>query len=746
MEEEIEDFDWDHATVAPYVPADASLLPPAPSKRAAPAKTAPPGAKKARAPRAPGGKVTKNKEGEELLDFGSGKSSGRHFLEHYLGDRVFTRGKRPVPPEGPSRVCFEDSLQILQTFKLKPSFTRREELKELHAAGADPDDILFGMNEQDAKAWALEPIRTVVELIRMMARGANYGLGRGGYDVYVPCLDLAKRVPETKAETQQDRDQSVVDKMRADRAKTMEELATFSNKVILPSDGIPHTQRRPFLCPSKGFPEDYDEGLTDRMGTRMSILRAICFYLLDVTESSPACRALYTQGVKRGTLDMALRVPEGKCVILVGHCLAKEDLVQLCGYLQQDPAGTCDEWKDLTDDDLYEIPVVLHGGGHVPGEYCIQVATGLRCGMGETDFSVFGLWEKLCTRAGGVLTETKLEWTRRTGFHITSTDTDLLYYGIISLAKDDLLASPPLHLPPIHINYGAQSWVQRRRAPWLATEQWCDLRALYGYLQRLGSDYSRQGALNYVVALFNGGGDYMLGYAGLPAYWFALAIWHHGEYIGDLLEMRPHWKPAFEEQPADDVQDLEAMLLADDTLLPPPGPSEPRDVFAKPPHLRFHTKAYLRLVKTAYMLSKSQLFTALKSDRASNRAQLLVPPGPTADPARHRIHILSPSRWSVEAILDKTAHYNSELWTFPDEDTIAARGKQLVYYLHLATQLGQMELVLPDPDDFAYEPHFIDAPLRSSSASSAPSSQTSVDVAASAGTTRVSIWTKKKKL
>lgn len=686
--------------------------------------------KAARVPKAPGAKVRKNAAGEESINFGSGKAAGRHFLAHYLSDRAFRTGAHPRKGEQMPSVCFEDSLQNLQMFKLKPSARRMEALKELamEEATQDPESLLYGRDDIDVKQWMLEPVRTVVELIGMMVHAPNYGLSsRRGYDTYVMCFDKANFTPPTKGEEQADRDQDVMEQLRAERESTAVVLANYSKKVV-EQDAMPHPDRRPYLVPDVGFPWDYDEALTDRQGTRKDIIRCICYHILDVKERHYTCASLYSLGVRHRGLGMAAVVPPGKRLIIDGHCLSVWDVRELAQALGQQESPFGGGGVDPTDDELYETPVMLEAHP-LTGELKLRAVPSLRNRIGETDFMLFALWERLC-RAPDILPDMQREFVRRAGFDITTTDTDLIYLSLFYLYKSEHLAGQQ-HLPPVHINCGAQSWVQRRRSPYLTTENWIDVGAMYRDLQPLGG--STQGAINYCVAAFNAGGDYMNTYPGLPLQWWALAIWHHGGYVGDLLRMRPHWESSFEEQGTEEGAALDRMIDEQE---------QERDAFARPPHLDFDVKAYVRLVKTTYMLSKSWVFTELKSDAKSNKALLLEPPPRGTLPARHCVALISPLRTRLDDVRAKSEKWNAETWRFPEEDVIKARGAQLNYYLCLVSQLGQNELRLPDPADYAYESQETEVPLRASQQSTPPSLR--ADVAASR-TSTVRIWSKKKR-
>jgi hypothetical protein len=222
-------------------------------------------------PRAPASSKKKKEAGEPNLEFSSGKSAARHFLKTFFSRLAFNDdGKRPDTPHRHGKkhravIAFEDSLQLLQLFKLHPSGRQRDRLAEAAERGEDA-------------AWSAEPIRMPSELVRMIKKNAEFTLAKRdpeSYRTFVLCFDKGKFVPPTKSEEQADRDQSVLHRLQETERDAEEGEGTDlpgaslqgSTKVIERSY-VPHAEQRPYLRLDQGFHSEWDEAMTDREGTR----------------------------------------------------------------------------------------------------------------------------------------------------------------------------------------------------------------------------------------------------------------------------------------------------------------------------------------------------------------------------------------------------------------------------------------------------------------------------------------------
>jgi hypothetical protein len=428
--------------------------------------------------------------------------------------------------------------------------------------------------------------------------------------------------------------------------------------------------------------------------------------MLDVFEQSPQCDALRLAGAKM-PLGTGFSMPANRRVIIDGHCLKLSDLSELDMWLRLSqgldiPAEADRVGSDVEDDDqLYEIPIVLETDAH--GRYWLSVAPALRNRIGETDFVVFYLYDRLRQGAAAAKAISEQPAIRDGGFDIFSTDTDLLHLSLVYLYKRCVLERTPLaELPAICICYVAQTWVLRRTSPYPGKEQWSDVLALFRYIHQHGVRNGRtvHGVLNAVVSAFCGGGDYLFSFPGLPCFWFMAATWHHVDWIKDLVQI-----------------ELDPSVAQSSQLFNVP----PRSVSVR-------EDAFERLVRATYLLARSTMF----ADEQDNQGRLATKPnrrlllaGASRDPhvvlgectpsAPPIVKLLDPEEWSRERIKETTSHFNGETYVFPQEETVELRREQLCYYLKLVLQLGQGELDLPDPGQHGYEEKEIDTPLRNSS-------------------------------
>jgi hypothetical protein len=698
MEDDIEEFDE-----APAAKAQGK-------RKKAPSKPV------AAAPR----KKTKAPTGEPKLEFGSGKSAARHFLKTFFGSLVFPDESQGRPDtrtlhrrEHVAHIALEDSLQQLQLFKLHPSGRQRDLLAKQAEAEADGDY---------SRSAQVEPIQMPLDLVRMMKKNAEYTLNkRGGgtqYSTYVMCFDRAEDVPITKREEQADRDATVVQRMRDQEAEAeamdidgggLPGAALAGTTKVVERSQLPHAEQRPYLRLHEGFHCEWDEAMTDRLGTREEILRNLCSHMLDVYETHDECDALRAAGA-RSPLGVGFRLDKGKRVILAGHCLRRADLQELDMQLrlaqsQQLLGGERALGADLSDEEIHKTPVCLECDA-LTGFYRLYLMPTCMGRLGETDFMGFHIFESLRR-----LTASQQECAG--GLDLFTTDTDLLHLSLVYLWKlAELERVPIAELPPICIAYQAQTWVLRRNSPWSAKEPWVDVLSLFKHVHAHGIRHAQSlfGVINLCAAAFCGGGDYMFSLPGIPVFWWMAALWHHVDYVGNLLPPVSllGWEKPFETPP--------------------------------PASCTVEPAAYDRLLRAAYLLAHSTLFADDEDSQGAkaskpNRRALLA--GVSDDPevvlgqkrpsgSPRRVVMLNPARWKRQRIEEATEHYTGETFLFPSEETADLRRAQLSYYLNMVLQVGNPELHLPDPCEHGYKETEVETPLRASqSQGSQPLSQTS---------------------
>ena len=191
------------------------------------------------------------------------------------------------------------------------------------------------------------------------------------------CFDQHDDVPITKAAEQALRAKSVI---KTREAKDAVEPSPGPGYRELPSPGI-------WL--DRPVPHDFAEGLQDRAGYRREVIRFICRQW--ICSSDPKVRLHPRAGCK---------------VVISGHCLTKEDLLEIT-----EP----DDWDALGLGDSYDpehIPIVVEGD-------TFHFEPDLRHRLGEGEMQFFHFLEQL----------------RPERPLLISTDTDVLFLALVYLRR-----------------------------------------------------------------------------------------------------------------------------------------------------------------------------------------------------------------------------------------------------------------------------------------------------------------------
>lgn len=182
-----------------------------------------------------------------------------------------------------------------------------------------------------------------------------------------------------------------------------------------PADGIDFKKRRPYLRLNTDAPRDLALALEDREDTKCEIIRNIVSCWIDYTGS--------------GRID----VPVDKSVTIVGHYITpviasklnfSNQLVDDTNQRSVDMSKlTSTDWKDLSLILLMHItPIRLMRITETT--WRLEWANELRNYLGEADFSMFYIYRMLCK-----------EKKKKLVAEIVTIDTDILWYSLIYLDK-----------------------------------------------------------------------------------------------------------------------------------------------------------------------------------------------------------------------------------------------------------------------------------------------------------------------
>jgi hypothetical protein len=521
-----------------------------------------------------------------------GKSQARHELQRYVPS-VFFPG---LPEQRQPQVVIEDLHQVIRPLGSSPDLT--------------PGDVSC-------------KLKRGFDIFIFTKRSAEYTLEHTEAETYIGIFDKARYVPIIKGEEQASRDGPkdvpTTSKRRAKEIKPKPDTT--------PVDGIPHDKRRPYLTPKDAPPRDLKLAISDRNGTQMEIIRNIVSSWI-----SPASGA-------------RLRVPDGKRVIIDGHCLT------VAGGKAIGIAGDAPD----TDEDAYCTPILI-GTDFGGEEDTVRWMPELFNRLGETDYTMFYMHKRMGDITGEPVRTDML-----------STDTDTLMLGLVYMEK-----------------YGAQAgdlwwrykpnltWCFHTERPNVTFQEWVHVTAAYTAIkggrfmrdpppnahrseskkkawqeerqrmtQAQRDDIAKKaemneksyeslshGVMTFVAAMWSCGCDYTESYNRLTHEYFIDAIRQHIAYIGDVV-----------------VTDSHGVML--------------------------NGNAYARLIKCAFMQSKDM------KDKPESVSM---------------------------ALIHKKMERLSKNFQFPSTERIQITARHLLYNLILAYQVGSAsELSQPNPLHYYYE-------------------------------------------
>lgn len=264
------------------------------------------------------------------------------------------------------------------------------------------------------------------DIIVKMKNSAEYAL-RGFYstaDTYVYCFDKDDMVPIAKGHTQKkrltksdsnDTKPAVTNKTtKTKKGKNDEEKITKSPPDYTPADGIGFKTRRPYLHENLPAPRDLAMALEDRDDTRREIIRNLVVHWVNYK--------------KQYRID----VLEGKQVYIFGHCLLPLGASQLPftnNLLDEDSKPI--DLKTLKNNELNDnkikllvktTPIKLARLNEVT--WTLEWMNQMRDTLGESDYCMFHIYRTICQTYGKIVPA-----------EIVSNDTDVMWYSVINMNK-----------------------------------------------------------------------------------------------------------------------------------------------------------------------------------------------------------------------------------------------------------------------------------------------------------------------
>lgn len=409
-----------------------------------------------------------------------------------------------------------------------------------------------------------------------------------------------------------------------------------------PEDGISFKDRRPYLAMGRPIPRDLKLAMRDRDSTLPHIITTMCMEWISETSES------------------GISTPYAKRVILDGHGLTLA-MARKCKIEGRQPES---------DEAAYQTPILIGAPFEASGKQrVVRWCHNLRNQHGETDLTVFYLMNCM-----------EKTYTKKVSVDILSTDTDMLNLSLIYLNKKGSTApqvnwryAPNLSWVYYSENYRDNSgkWVNvnhlmsliesasfdrmappgRKKAESVKKKHEEDLLAMsrdeLTTRNRLHDGESKNfrslqyRVFSFVAAIMAVKTDYTDPFKGVTHEKFITAMMRYADYIGDLVSLSP-----------DHAYGIQ--LKGD---------------------------AYARLLKTAYMLSKTARF------RKDND---------------HQDEIVHPGSMSLEVVRSTTSDMANHFMT---DAVLTSASQHMRYILIIYNQVGvDSKLIEPNPLNYSYRP------------------------------------------
>lgn len=320
---------------------------------------------------------------------------------------------------------------------------------------------------------------------------------------------ISRYATDQESKKRKNKDEDFVNGSRQKKEKAP---SRFPPKQVAEDDGIPHTdeRKRPYITLYDDFPHDWDDSLSNRLGTLPHITRLICCWLLGYQNDEP-CGA-----------DAGFSIPVGTRIIIDGHCLKLEDIENL-GIDLPDIGVKWDNER------LYGTPVCYE---HAKTKPFIRryLMPELFNSIGEADESMACLHYGICKMDNHVYDMVVVSW-----------DTDLL---LNSLAYCDRFKrmlpefGNDAQEPRIFLKRDSPEWVFFFRTPNKNNSKWIDINLLHEQISTYeGLEDSRYPVWSVICALVMGGGDYTYNFHMVTHERFLTGILDYFGDIGELVEL-----------------------------------------------------------------------------------------------------------------------------------------------------------------------------------------------------------------
>lgn len=479
-------------------------------------------------------------------------------------------------------------------------------------------------------------LRFADDIIANAKKSAESTLCETSCSTYFIVFDKVIYVPIVKGHEQRKRDDSKV------TASSPKESKKKPEPDRTPSDGIGFKQRRPYLVRGQPIPRDLKLAIGDRDDTLPHIISCMCM-----------------EWANPGS-ELAIVTPKFKRVIIDGHGLTLE-MARWCKIGGKYPAN---------DEEAYQTPILI--GDPFEHSYDKSHARwfpALRNQHGETDFAIFFHMSKM-----------EKMYSERLHAEIYTTDTDLINLSLIYL--DGKGANGPQiywrYTPNLcwiyysdKLNDEQCKWVDANHLHKLISDAGFDRMALPGKkkaentrkrfeeamnsmseeemaVMKRGHDGERKKfmllkhpLMSFVATVLAVKTDYTDAFKGVTHEKFIAAMMMHSDYIGDIVSISNEHTYG----------------------------------------ISLNGDSYVRLLKTAYMLSKPARFR--KDDSTKDE-------------------ILHPGLLTLESVRSATS---SLAYQFMSDEAISQAAQHLRYLLILYHQVGRGDrLIEPDPRNYGYYP------------------------------------------
>jgi len=243
-----------------------------------------------------------------------------------------------------------------------------------------------------------------------------------------------------------------------------------------PTDGIPFKQRRPYIVATKPVPRDIGKAISDRDDTRCEIIRNIVSHWIH--PESP----------------YRFDIPDGKSVTIDGHCLMPYDVLSFPfeNRLASLDGKSVYHFDKMSEEEMQNRDVIravqctpVRLTKHDEVTWSLEWMNELRNFTGEADETMFFIHKIFCQLHEANLT-----------LEISSVDTDIMMLGMIYLEKMQLEKKA---LPEIIWRYAPNgSWVFYARTPLIQYQKMASLNALYHLVQN--GQWTRPGSVDALAS------------------------------------------------------------------------------------------------------------------------------------------------------------------------------------------------------------------------------------------------------